>query len=329
MQARNLLAAIAFATCAAVPARGVCPGDCRGDGAVAVDELVSLVNIALGALPETSCEAGDRDGDGAVDVTELVRAVQAALEGCPPPASILSAFFGLDDALPSIVERICPGGAGTDGMPVVFSDEINQDTLDADDFVVITAGGVEKVPRCVTHLPAGEENEDRTVLLIGDLGDAVEDPPASVVVSGRLFGETAGNLQGLETDRVTPLAAGPFLVHAEVVEAGEQELGRPGNGGGCPLEGTLQVVKVTWAGGVVATSGEELGDAERMRYRVTFEDGSQIVPFALADLNDNDNNHDLCLDDARRPVRIGMGEDTVIDPNGDPNPHMFVLLPPQ
>lgn len=59
----------------------VCIGNCSGDGAVTVDELVSLLNIALGAKPASVCPEGIPTG-AAVDVALLVRAVANALGGC-------------------------------------------------------------------------------------------------------------------------------------------------------------------------------------------------------------------------------------------------------
>ncbi len=58
-------------------------GDCGGDGAVTVDELVIAVNIALGSAGADTCTPVDVDGDGAVTIDELVGAVKAALAGCP------------------------------------------------------------------------------------------------------------------------------------------------------------------------------------------------------------------------------------------------------
>jgi hypothetical protein len=60
----------------------VCTGDCDGDGSVTVDEIVTAVNIALGATPLTACLAADSDGSTTVTVDELVSAVNAALNGC-------------------------------------------------------------------------------------------------------------------------------------------------------------------------------------------------------------------------------------------------------
>lgn len=59
-----------------------CPGDCNGNGAVAVNELVAGVNIALGSATVDVCLACDTDGDDNVSVSELIAAVRRALDGC-------------------------------------------------------------------------------------------------------------------------------------------------------------------------------------------------------------------------------------------------------
>ncbi|MFN8640968.1 MAG: M4 family metallopeptidase [Candidatus Binatia bacterium] len=61
---------------------GGCAGDCNGDAAVTIDELVKSVSIALGSAAPAVCAAVDADGDGQVTIAELVRAVNAALGGC-------------------------------------------------------------------------------------------------------------------------------------------------------------------------------------------------------------------------------------------------------
>jgi hypothetical protein len=50
---------------------------------VTVNNLITAVNIALGALPISDCAAIDADSDGDVTVSELIQAVNAALTGCP------------------------------------------------------------------------------------------------------------------------------------------------------------------------------------------------------------------------------------------------------
>jgi hypothetical protein len=59
-----------------------CAGDCDGSGEVTVDELVTMVNIALGNSPVTLCEAGDINRDGMITIDELVTAVGNALGTC-------------------------------------------------------------------------------------------------------------------------------------------------------------------------------------------------------------------------------------------------------
>lgn len=59
-----------------------CTGDCGLDGEVTVDELLTMVNVALGALPVSSCSAGNLNGDGEITVDEILTAVNSALLGC-------------------------------------------------------------------------------------------------------------------------------------------------------------------------------------------------------------------------------------------------------
>ncbi len=64
------------------PAQALCPGDCGGDNEVAVNELVTAVNVALGTGAIDQCRAADVNGDNMVTVNELIMAVNAALNGC-------------------------------------------------------------------------------------------------------------------------------------------------------------------------------------------------------------------------------------------------------
>lgn len=65
------------------PAR--CPGDCDTDGTVSVDELVTTINVALGATTLAECVGVDRSADGQVSVDELVGTISLALSGCGEP----------------------------------------------------------------------------------------------------------------------------------------------------------------------------------------------------------------------------------------------------
>ena len=65
-----------------------CPGDCDGDGVVAVAELVTAVGVALGGAPLEACAPGDRDADARITVDELLGAVGGALRGCGSSAAV-------------------------------------------------------------------------------------------------------------------------------------------------------------------------------------------------------------------------------------------------
>lgn len=61
-----------------------CVGDCNGDGQVTIDEILTMVNIALGNLDIASCMNGDANGDGHITIDEILTAVNNALNGCAP-----------------------------------------------------------------------------------------------------------------------------------------------------------------------------------------------------------------------------------------------------
>jgi len=70
----------ASATTTPIPAP--CLGDCDDSGSVSVDEILTAINIALGAIALGACPQADRNGDESVSVDELVAIVDAALRGC-------------------------------------------------------------------------------------------------------------------------------------------------------------------------------------------------------------------------------------------------------
>lgn len=59
-----------------------CLGDCNGDSAVSVEELVLAVGIAVGRSDTSDCLVTDRDGGGTIQIDELIAAVNVALQGC-------------------------------------------------------------------------------------------------------------------------------------------------------------------------------------------------------------------------------------------------------
>jgi len=167
------------------------------------------------------------------------------------------------------------------------------------------------------------------VPLVGDYGSAQTHPPVTVEIVGNLHSiDNTVNFKGAVTE-VTSLELGPTLILAETLPQMTWKLGRESDGGvgsstGCPTEGVQQIVRVVWAGGVTTADNEEPGDLERNAYSVTVKnaDGSatNVTPFALGDLADNDNNHELCLDTTDVPVSVSFSAGYLTDPNSDLNP---------
>ena len=100
--------------------------------------------------------------------------------------TLVSAFFGLDNALPSLL--LCNQiGSQLDGMPVNFKFPLDVSSLSETDFEVLDSLGNIHTPMCVSLAPANENGENRTVLLLGEFGTAVTNPPVEVRVVGDLF----------------------------------------------------------------------------------------------------------------------------------------------
>ena len=238
-------------------------------------------------------------------------------------ARVLSSFFGLDNALPLTAIGLSWTAPGKDGMPVVFSQEIDPETLNASDFEITTSNGNQYKPDIVTLRPASEEFELRTVLLIGEYGNHPENPPVSVKIVGELMSRSGKNYEGQTID-VIPLEDGPALSYAEYFKIDEDyPYVEKGRGRDCPKDGTQTVVRTVWAGGVKDLNGGELGLKETDAFQVTIiQDNDKLIvkPFQLADLNDSDNNIDLCIKEPGMPILVKVKENIGIDPRGDKNP---------
>jgi len=250
-------------------------------------------------------------------------------------ATLISAFFGLDDGAPPLAGWVvCEGAAGNDGMPVIFSHEVDVSTLDPGDFTVTNAAGSVGEVVCLTLAPADDPGELRTVLLMGQFGD-LEDQPVSVEITGNIHSlDGTATFKGAQV-AVTPLQDGPSLILAEIVPQAEWALDteatglRFGGGTGCPA-GTEQVVRAVWNGGITKPGGAEVDDVERQLYTVTVERSDQtvedIAPFALGDLYDGDNNHELCLQTRATVRSVSFPAGHVTDPREDLNPATTIPL---
>jgi len=242
---------------------------------------------------------------------------------------ILTAFFGLDNGLTFRARAIYRKAQGKDGMPLVFSHELDPKTLQGADFAVTTKNGKVFIVEAASFLPANEEFELRTVLLIGEYGNYPDNPAVSVEVVGDLMARTGQNFKGQRV-QVIPLEEGPVLSYAEYFTLDENyPYIAKGKGCDCPKEATKTVVKAVWSGGVRAVNGKELGEPEMDDFIVTLVNGSdtiKVTPFKLADLGDSENNIDLCLKQAGIPILVEVKENIAIDPNNDKNPKTQVKV---
>lgn len=59
-----------------------CVGDCNASSAVTVDEILMMVNIALGGVDVGMCSAGDANHDLRISVDEILTAVNKVMTGC-------------------------------------------------------------------------------------------------------------------------------------------------------------------------------------------------------------------------------------------------------
>ncbi|MDW3652885.1 MAG: T9SS type A sorting domain-containing protein [Bacteroidia bacterium] len=233
--------------------------------------------------------------------------------------TLVSAFFGLDNGLPSLLCN--QPGSLLDGMPVNFKFPLDASSLSETDFEVLDSLGNIHTPICVSLAPANENGENRTVLLIGEFGTAVTNPPVEVRVVGDLFttdtlsGESACseiiNLNGIITTNVIPLDDGPSLFFAQRINGNLNEC----NSG-------TQTIQVAWNGGITPyISGDT--ESDLFQYYIGYSDSSGVliphVPISIADINDNDNFHQLCFSTSDEIVKISMMANTVEDPNQDPN----------
>jgi hypothetical protein len=206
--------------------------------------------------------------------------------------------------------------------------------MQAGDFRVTTASGKVGEILAVTLAPADDKGEHRTVLFAGSYG-SIDDQPVKVEVVGNLLSKDGTlNFQGTGIN-VTPLEEGAKMVWAEVVPENEWEVGKKSTplawgGGSGAAEGSKQVVRVTWSGGITKPTGGEVDDAERLLYKVTvlLDDGRKVTvtPFALGDLGDGDNNHELCLDVDGTPESVYFPAGKVKDPRKDLNPETTIVI---
>ncbi|MFI5366231.1 MAG: hypothetical protein ACHQ4J_11460 [Candidatus Binatia bacterium] len=66
--------------------RAQCAGDCDNTGKVTIDDILTMVDIALGTANVSTCTPGDTNHDSHITIDEILAAVNNALTSCPGPA---------------------------------------------------------------------------------------------------------------------------------------------------------------------------------------------------------------------------------------------------
>jgi len=101
-----------------------CGGDCDGDGAVTVTELIKGVNIALGAAPVTQCPIIDANSDQDVTVNELVSAVNNALGSCPTFVGSYAGIVDLDAGRRAAIELTTQPDGQASGTATILNSRL-------------------------------------------------------------------------------------------------------------------------------------------------------------------------------------------------------------
>ncbi len=251
------------------------------------------------------------------------------------PVKIQTVFVGLDNTVPINANVICRNAAGKDGLVLTVSHQVDGSTLQPTAIRVYKANGDSATPQCALLAPANESNENRSILMFGEFGNDASNPPVRLKIVGDIFTKASlptdfatcapvQNLRGLSSNNIIQLLAGPVIAFAQRQDTTQMQLGQPqtiGVGAGCPV-GTKMVIQVAWSGGIVSATSEN--DSLLYKYYTVYADSAGTTvkrfPYKVADLNDNDNYHDLCMNSLLKPIRVEFVAGKVQDPNGDKNP---------
>lgn len=183
---------------------------------------------------------------------------------------------------------------GQDGLLVVFNVQLDAASMQPRAFVVSRDDAGPVWPARAIFAPASEDDENRSILLVGDFGGA-ERSPTHVAVSGVLFTEDGTSLVGLGAP-VLPFATPPRVVAFEVL---------PGAPGRC--EGAPQLVRTYWSDEL---RGVEADDLARVRIHTGAAEPTHPLRFddhdAAHDEAGQDNVLDLCVAESAPVVSVGV-----------------------
>ena len=284
------------------------------------NELMTSEGAAHGFAENQLWDSESFEGSGYTKGERILNFVNAAMQmpsDVPEGGTdlrILSAYHGLDPLPAQAIIGLCGIApvSGQDGMPVVFSAQINGDTLSPTAFAVEISSGERVTPLCVTLRPALEPLEQRTVLLIGPFSPE-DSLPVGIEIMEQLEDVDGNSLVGLRSEEVTALASGPSLVLAERFAPNTSGLD-----GECPAD-TAQALQLTWEGGVTGPAGADLDEAQRTAISILLENGNRVTPLSLGD-DDPDNHVIACVAETSPAVSVSVKAGFFHDPGDDANP---------
>ena len=284
------------------------------------NELIASAGAGHGFSVNRLWDSESFEGSGYTKGERILNFVNAAMQmpsDVPEGGTdlrILSAYHGLDPLPAQAIIGLCGMApvSGQDGMPVVFSAQINGDTLSPTAFAVEISSGERVTPLCVTLRPALEPLEQRTVLLIGPFSPE-DSLPVGIEIMEQLEDVDGNSLVGLRSEEVTALASGPSLVLAERFAPNTSGLD-----GECPAD-TAQALQLTWEGGVTGPAGADLDEAQRTAISILLENGNRVTPLSLGD-DDPDNHVIACVAETSPAVSVSVKAGFFHDPGDDANP---------
>lgn len=136
----------------------LCAGDCNGDRAVTINELVVGVGIALGTIPAQNCPPMDVDQSDSVSINELIQAVSNALRGCPVVVATATATASQtatpsSTTSPSSTPTITVTATPTPTVPPpVLAVEINPDRVAPGDSFIVSITVTNRAPIALTDV---------------------------------------------------------------------------------------------------------------------------------------------------------------------------------
>jgi hypothetical protein len=161
--------------------------------------------------------------------------------------------------------------------------------------------------------PASEDDENRTITLWGDFGDALHRPPTDVVIIAPVWDERGGSLLGAAI-KLDAFGEGPRVIAAQALAPAASC---------CP--GAAQAVRLYWSDEV---HGIEPGDLARIE--LVLADGSAKPPVGFDDDTGSDaaadNVLDLCIAELAEVRELRVEAAAFTDPSGHPSPAVHVAV---